>query len=82
MMRGTALVAAFLAPLLFPTVLAGIVVFIASVAVPPLGIVIGILTDALYKPASSFPYATLLGAVFSGLGYVMHRFIKTRIISE
>lgn len=80
MRKALAIILALLSPLLFPALLALVVVFVASVVVPPVGILSGILADALYRAPGMPPYATLLGALATASGYVMHRFIKTRIM--
>ena len=82
MNKATAIILALVAPFIFPTVLTGVIVLLAAVVVPPVGILAGVLIDVLYyTPAVSLPYGTLTGAVLTGVGYVMHQFIKTRIIS-
>jgi hypothetical protein len=76
-----AVVLALLSPLLFPAALAAILVLFAAIVLPPLGILAGVLTDALYyTPGVSFPYATVTGAGISVIGYLVHQFIKTRIM--
>jgi hypothetical protein len=81
MSRTLAVLLALAAPLLLPAALAAVVVFIAAVVVPPLGLVAGVLTDALYyTPAVSFPYATVIGAGITVVAYLVHQFIKTRIM--
>ncbi len=70
------------APLLFPAAFALGVVVITSVIVPPIGLLAGMLTDALYyTPSVSIPYATIIGLVISVLGYFVQRFLKTRIMT-
>lgn len=77
-----AIVIALASPLLFPWPLTLALVAVASVILPPLGILAGILTDALYyTPPVSIPYASLIGLLLSVLGYFVHRFIKTRIMT-
>lgn len=81
MMKILAILLAVLSPLLFPAVLATLLVFFAAIVLPPLGLLAGVLTDALYyTPGAPFPYATLIGAGISVAGYAVHQFIKTRIM--
>ena len=81
MSRTIAIITALLAPLLLPSFFAAFLVFIAAVILPPLGLVAGVLTDTLYyTPAVSFPYATVIGAGISVVAYIVHQFIKTRIM--
>ncbi len=77
---GTAIALALGSPFFFPAPLSAAIVLVASVIVPPVGLLAGILTDALYRAPGMLPYATLAGALASVLGYVVQRIIKTRII--
>jgi hypothetical protein len=83
MIRTVFIVCAFLSPLLFPFPLTVVFVFIASVFLPPVGLMIGALIDALYyTPGASFwPLGIVLGITFTVLGTLVRRFIKARIIS-
>lgn len=82
MRTALAILLALVSPVLFPAAFAAVIVLIASLFVPPVGLLAGALTDALYyTPSVSIPYATLAGLCVSVLGYVVHQFIKTRIIS-
>lgn len=56
--------------------------FAAGIAFPPAGLLIGVFTDTLYwTPGASFmPYFTFAGALSFGIGLLVHRFIKTRIM--
>lgn len=65
---------------LFPWKLTLIFVFIASLFAPPVGIIIGVLADALYGAAPPLFLATGLGVLFSAFGFFVQHFIKTRII--
>lgn len=80
MRKALAIALALLSPLLFPAALAALVILVAAVIVPPVGILAGVLADALYRTPDMPPYATAFGAAASGAGYLMHRFIKTRIM--
>jgi hypothetical protein len=75
-----AVVLALLAPLFFPAALTVAVVLIASLVVPPVGVLAGVLTDALYRTPDVPPYATLVGLAFTIGGFIVHRFVKTRIM--
>jgi hypothetical protein len=82
MRAALAIVVACLAPLLFPVALASLLVLLAAVIVPPVGLLAGVIADALYyTPGVHLPYATFAGLLATGIGYVVHRFIKTRIMS-
>jgi hypothetical protein len=77
-----AFIIALAAPLLFPGSLTFVLVAIASVIVPPVGLLAGVLSDALYYvPSVGIPYATLIGLALTLGGYVVRQFIKTRIMS-
>jgi hypothetical protein len=81
MRKIAALIVSLLSPLLLPAPLALIAVFGAAVILPPVGILAGVFADALYKtPATPFPLATILGALVTLAGYIVHRFVKTRIM--
>jgi hypothetical protein len=82
MRNAVAIILALAAPLLFPAALAVLIVLAASVIVPPVGLLAGVFMDALYwTPSVSVPYATIIGLFMSIIGYVVHQFIKTRIMS-
>ena len=55
------------APLFFPWHVSLVLAAIASLIVPPLGLVVGMFTDTLYWTSGSVPYATLIGLVFTVL---------------
>ncbi len=79
--RILATILALISPFVFPWVVTLVTAALASVVFPPLGIVVGIMMDILYNsPATGIPYATIIGALVSGIGYVVHQFIKTRIM--
>ncbi|MGE5540986.1 MAG: hypothetical protein ACM3TU_01735 [Bacillota bacterium] len=81
MRTALALLVAILSPLLFPAALAFLLVLGASVIVPPAGLLAGVIADGLYHvPSIPLPYATLAGSAASVIGYVVHRFIETRIM--
>lgn len=73
---------AFLSPFFFPFPATLILAFCASIFLPPVGILVGLLTDVLYyTPAvSTLPIATLAGAGISVIAFFVRRFLKTRII--
>ncbi len=56
----------------------------ASLLVPVAGLGLGIVADLLYfTPGAAFmPLMTLYGAAISGAALLVHRFVKTRIITE
>ena len=54
---------------------------VASVFVPPIAVCVGILADVLYGNNITPYFGTLLGLVLSCLGFFVHQFLKTRIMS-
>ncbi len=81
MYRLLAIIAAFASPLLFPAALAFVFVFLASIVVPPLGMVVGIFSDVLYyTPGSGLPLGIVIGSASSLVAFIVHQFIKTRIM--
>lgn len=77
------ILAAVLAPFFFPYPYTLGLSFIASLFVPALAFMIGILSDALYlvPQKGAVPYASLIGAGVSLIALIVRRFIKARIIS-
>ncbi len=84
MIRIILIAAAFLSPFLFPYPATLILALVASLLLPPVGIMIGLLVDALYytSGASWLPVGILTGAVLTLLGILVRRFVKTRIIGS
>ena len=66
----------------WPITLVGM--FGASLLIPVAGLGLGIVADLLYfTPGTAFvPLMTLYGAGISGVALLVHRFVKTRIITE
>ena len=76
-----ALVIGLVAPLVFPAALAFILVAAASLVFPPVALMAGVLTDAVYKTAFvQVPYASLVGLFLMFFGYAVHWFVRTRIM--
>lgn len=73
---------ALLAPFLFPYPFTLLLSFIASVFVPWLALIIGLMQDALFMVPHEgrIPTATLLGAFASLFALIVRRFVKARII--
>ena len=67
-------------PFVLPWYVAFIIVGIAALYVPPVAIVAGLIYDFMYY-TTGIPYFTVFGCVLAGVAYLVHRFIKTRIIS-
>lgn len=65
---------------LFPWKLTLALLFAASMLVPAIGIVVGVLADALYGGTPALYTASLLGVLFSLVGFFVQHLIKTRII--
>lgn len=80
MQYALALLAALLAPLLFPATVSFLVVLVAAYVFPPVALLAGVVTDALYRTSFSLPYASILGLVVMGLMYAVHWFLRTRIM--
>ena len=79
--KPVAILAALAGPFMFPAVFSVLVVFCASIVLPPLGLLAGVIADALYyTPSVHVPYATLLGLLITVLGFFVQQFIKTRIM--
>ena len=74
--------AALLSPLLFPWQVTIVLASIASVILPPVALVAGIFTDALYWSYGSIPFATLIGLLATAIAYVIEGFIRTRIMGR
>lgn len=79
-MRTLAVIATFLAPFFFPIFFSAFIILVAAVIVPPLALFGGLLLDALYMSPHGFPYATLVGLLGTVIAYVVHDFLKTRIM--
>lgn len=55
----------------------------AALALPPAGILLGLFADAFYwssGPGFSLPMFSIAGLVASGIAFLVHRFVKTRIM--
>lgn len=75
---------AFMLIFMVPWPVALIGILGASLLVPMAGLGLGIVADLLYFiPGTAFmPLMTLYGALISGVALLVHRFVKTRIITE
>ncbi len=75
--------AALLSPFMFPYPFTMLLSFVASLYFPPLGFLVGVLTDFLYYTPSAFPVplATVLGIFISVGAFFMQRFLKARIMN-
>lgn len=75
------LVVGLFAPLVFPAVVAVVLVAGSALVFPPVALFAGVLTDAVYTTAFvSLPYASLLGLFFMASSYAVHWFVRTRIM--
>lgn len=83
MIRVIIVVAALLSPFLFPFPATLALMFAAATFMPPVALVVGVLTDALYLApgASWLPVGTLWGIGLTLLGLLVRNFVKARIIS-
>lgn len=76
------ILSALASSLLFPWPAALLLVSVASFFLPPVALLAGVFTDALYWTSGPLPYATLIGVVVTLLAYFVQHFVKTRIMSE
>lgn len=82
MIRVSLIALALLSPFFFPWPVTLVLGFVAATFLPPVALLVGALSDALYyiPGASVVPLATLVGLCGMGLATVVHQFVKTRII--
>lgn len=81
MIRAAVLIAAFAAPFFFPVLLGIVLAAIAALILPPAGLIIGVLYDALYYvPERGLPLASILGLAATIVAYAVRRFIATRMM--
>ncbi len=83
MTRVVLVIAAFLSPFLFPYPATIILSFAAGLVLPPVPLLVGAITDALYftPGVASFPIASVTGLVLSVAAFFMQRFLKARIMA-
>lgn len=83
-MRVMSIILALIALFIFPWQVALIAVFGASLLTPLSGIALGIIADLVYYvPGAAFlPYFSLFGLAATVIGFLVQRFVKTRIIGE
>lgn len=82
MIRYALTILALLSPFFFPFSATLVLAFAASVFIPPVALVVGLLSDFLYyTPGASFwPMASMWGLLLSICGLLVRRFLKARII--
>jgi Na+/H+ antiporter NhaA len=85
--RGVVILLSFISLFVFPYPLTLLLSFVASLCVPWIALLLGLLADALYYtplPAGesglSFPYATLIGMCLTLLALFVRRFVRERIM--
>jgi hypothetical protein len=83
MIRFLAVLAGLISIFIFPWQVTLAAMLAASFLVPPAGFALGIICDLVYyQPgAALFPYISLYGAFCTLAALLVHRFVKTRIIS-
>lgn len=83
MMRYSILLATFLSLVWLPWPITVALMVASSISLPISGIVFGVLFDLVYAPigAVGLPLGVLWGAGASLTGYLILRFIRTRIMS-
>jgi len=76
--------ASVIALFLFPWPVVLLFMLAASLLVTPAGFALGVLYDLIYfTPGSAFlPFMSLWGLALSVLAFLVHRFVKTRSITE
>ncbi|HVW71712.1 MAG TPA: hypothetical protein VHB93_01010 [Candidatus Paceibacterota bacterium] len=80
MIRGVFIVLAAVSVLLFPWPYAIVLIFLASLYVPLIGISLGVIYDALYwAHGVGWPVATLAGAAGSIAAFFLARFLRSRL---
>ncbi|MDQ1299860.1 MAG: hypothetical protein QG636_528 [Patescibacteria group bacterium] len=82
MIRAMTSLIALISLFIFPWQIALVAIFAASLMVPPAGLALGLIADLVYySPEAAFmPYFTLFGLLSSVLSFLVHRFVKTRIM--
>lgn len=78
MTRSIFIVLATISVIAFPWQYAMVLIFIAALYLPPVGLSLGIVYDALYW-AHGWPIATITGALGSLAAFFLARFIRSRI---
>lgn len=83
MIRVALVIGAFLSPFLFPYPFTLFLSFLASMTMPWVALLVGLLVDALFftPQGGGIPLATILGGVASLGAIIVRRFIKARIMS-
>jgi hypothetical protein len=80
MIRTALIVLSLVGTVAFPWAYSAGLVFLASLYLPYLGLVFGVLYDTLYYPlGAGFPVATLTGLLIALLAFFARRFLKTHI---
>ena len=74
------LLALLMSILFFPWHITLAIASALSLFVPVIGVLSGILIDALYAPAGSWYLASLFGLGISTIAWFVHHFIKARIM--
>lgn len=66
----------------FPWPVTLVLIFIAALCLPVLGLALGALTDLVYytPAASGVPWFLIAGAGATACALLVHRFVKTRIM--
>ena len=84
MIKAAAIALGFISLFIFPWPVAAAMMLASGLVLPFSAFALGIIADLVYfVPGSAFmPYFSVLGLVFFILSVLVHRFVKTRIISE
>ena len=80
MTRAVFIVLAAASTLLFPWQYGAVLIFIAALYVPLVGVSLGVIYDALYYAhGAGWPIATIAGVVGSIAAFFIARFVRSRI---
>ncbi len=82
MIRPLLLVATLISLTWMPWPVTVVCMILSSIFMPLSGIVFGVIADLFYAPYGStfLPYGLLWGVAASGVGFIVERFIRTRIM--
>jgi hypothetical protein len=82
MIRPVLLLATFLSLVWMPWPVTIVFMVLTSIFIPISGIVFGLLLDIFYAPlgVSSLPYGLMWGSLATAIGFMVERFLRTRIM--
>jgi|GEM_PF-2084196 len=80
MSRTLSLIAALLAPFIFPASLSILLAAVAAFFTPFAALAVGILHDVLYLAPGHLPLGIIIGAIGTAAALIVRRFVETSII--